>query len=138
VETGKARWKQIPFELGMFDNDDAAMRTAECAGQQGAQQFNRIRDLLFNGQDEWKNAENAAQTVRAYAREARLDLDRFDDCFRSAHAQERVRAANQLAEALEVNSTPTFFVNGRRIDGALPLQEFRRLLEQAIQESEIR
>ena len=136
VETGKVRWKQIPFELGMFENDGEATRTAECAARQGIEQFNRIHDRLFRGQDDWKSALDAPATLRAYAQAARLDLARFDRCFASADARERVRAASRLAEELAVNSTPTFFVNGRRIDGALPLQEFRRVLQQAIQESE--
>ncbi len=135
VRTGRVRWKNVPFVMGMFPNGDFAARTAECAAEQGMAAFVRTHDRLFRQQADWMRSSYPTEAFRALAQAARLDLGRFDACFVSDAVRDRVHAANALADRLGVRSTPTFFVNGERVEGALPLSDFRAVLEDALRRS---
>lgn len=135
VRTGAVRWKYVPFALGMFPNGAAAAGAAECAADQGPAAFRRMHDRLFAAAGEWSDARDPGASFRRYAREARLDTARFGACLTDTTAAARVREANALADAMGVRATPTFFVNGRRVEGALPAAEFRAMLDRALREA---
>jgi len=132
VRTGKVRWMEVPFALGMFPNGDAAARAASCAAQQGREPFAKIHDRLFAAQGAWQDAPEPAPLFQSYARAAGLDLTRYASCYASDATEARVRAANDLADRMGVRATPTFFINGRRLEGALPAADFRTLLLEAL------
>lgn len=132
VATGRVRWRYVPFVLGMFSNGELAARAAECAGEQGRAAFGRMHDRLYQRRDAWMNVADPAALFGSIAGEAGLEPARFASCYRGEAAGQRVRASNALAERLGVFSTPTFFINGRRVEGALPADEFRALLLEAI------
>lgn len=85
---------------------------AECAADQG--QFWAYHDLLFENQKEL-----GRPFLLAYAERLGLDIPRFTSCLASDAARARVMADTRAAAALGVESTPTVFLNGRRIAGAL-------------------
>lgn len=134
VRTGRVRWKYVPFVLGMFPNGEQAARAAECAGEQGTAGFGRMHDRLYAGRPEWENGGDPAGVFRSYAAGAGLDAARFASCYTSDRPAERLRNSNALADRLAVRSTPTFFVNGYRIEGALPAEQFRELLLEALRQ----
>lgn len=68
-----------------------------------------------------------------YAEASGAEGDAFSSCYRDARSADRVEAARALATHAGVRSTPTFFVNGQIIQGALPLREFRAVLEELLQ-----
>lgn len=135
VRTGRVRWKAMPFVLGMFPNGAAAARAAGCAGEQGSAAFGRMHDRLFERQEEWKGAADPLTLFRSYAAATHLDERRFASCYASEKAEARLRAANELADRLGVRATPTFFINGMRIEGALPAEQFGAALRAAIGET---
>ena len=132
VKPGRVRWKYVPFVLGIFSNSEWATRAAECAGEQGQAAFGRMHDYLYAEQDVWKAAPDPAAVFRATARTAGLDAGRFASCLASPAPDRRIGASNALADQLGVRATPTFFVAGRRVEGALPPKEFRAVLMQAL------
>ena len=81
------------------------------------------------------NGGDAAGAFASLARAAGLDGARFASCYVSEATAARVNAANGLAERMAVRSTPTFFVNGNRVEGALPVEQFRTLLLDALNRS---
>ncbi len=133
VKSGLVRWRYVPFALGIFGNDEEAARAGVCAGAQGRQAFDRMHDRLYAEQDAWKEAADPAAMFRSLAASAGLDAARFAACYASEDAARQARAGSALADALGVRATPTFFVNGRRIEGSLPPDEFRALLTEALQ-----
>jgi len=135
VATGRVRWKYVPFALGIFANGDEAARAGECAADQGKPAFGRMHDHLFADQEEWKAAPDAAPVFRALAAAARLDTARFAACYASDEPSRRVHASDALADQMAVRATPTFFVNGRRVEGALSVDEFRTVLLDALRQS---
>ena len=128
VHTGKVRWKDMPFAVGLFPNGDAAARAAVCAANQGKAAYVRMHDRLFAEQAAWQDAPDPLPFLLSYAGDIGLDQTRFVACYASDASEARVRAANALADRMGVRATPTFFINGRRLEGALPADEFRTLL----------
>jgi protein-disulfide isomerase len=60
------------------------------------------------------------ESLTTAAREAGLDLARFDADRKSAKSEQTLAKADELAKRFSVNGTPTTFINGRRITGAVP------------------
>lgn len=135
VDAGLVRWKYVPFVLGMFPNGREAARTAYCAGEHGVDVFKRVHDGLYATQDTWKASSDARGWFVDYARQLGLETKTFSACYDSPATEERIDAANRLADNLGVRATPTFFVNGVMIEGALPAQDFRALLNEALRAS---
>ncbi len=131
VETGKVRWKYVPFVMGTFPNGAEAARAGECAAAQGGPAFWAMYDRLFQRQPEWKMIRNAAPVFSRYAADLHLDVRAFGACYAADAPRARVSAANDASNRLGVRVTPTFFVNGQRLEGALPLADFRMVLQKS-------
>ena len=130
VQTGKVFFKYVPFVMGMFPNGQQAARAAECSGEQG--KFWPMHDRLYSGQAEWKKSLTPYAVFQKYAASLGLDAARFAKCYTSQELHPRTRQANDAADRLGVRVTPSFVVDGRPIEGALPLPEFRGLLDAAV------
>jgi protein-disulfide isomerase len=98
-----------------------------CAYQQDPKAFWKMYDYLYDNQ-ELISASNAWDKSVDYAGQAGLKTDEFRACMTSQEAAAAVEANVANGKLLEVNSTPTLFVNGRRVVGADAHQ-----LEQVIQ-----
>jgi protein-disulfide isomerase len=91
-----------------------ALRAAEAAEAAGAQDaFFPMHDLLYENQDALEDAD-----LVGYAAELSLDVDRFAGELASHVHRPRVRADFMGGVKSGVNGTPTFFIDGRRHDGA--------------------
>ncbi len=128
VQTGKVRWKFVPFVMGMFPNGAEAARAGECAAAQGEPAFWAMYQRLFQGQKDWKAASDPASLFGRYAGELHLNTGAFNACYRADAGKARTQAADRAAAQLGVRVTPTFFVNGQQFQGALPLAEFEQVL----------
>ena len=126
VATGKVRWTYVPFVMGMFPNGAESARAGECAAEQD--RFREMHDLLYEKQNEWKASRNAERLFNGYAAELGLNDERFASCYREDRGAARTAINNRAADALRVRATPSFFVNGRLVEGALPAEQFRLLL----------
>lgn len=130
IARGKVRWKYVAFVLGPFPNGKEAARAAECAGDQGPVRFRAMHDRLFAEQESWKQSADAKALFATYAKDAGIDMKRFSACYAGSEVEARIAASNGLADSLGVRSTPTFFVNGERVEGALPYAEFKSIIEE--------
>lgn len=108
---------------------DISARAAEAAALQG--KFWEMHDKLFENQRQWTTG-SAEEVIIGYAREIGLDVEQF----RSDLASEGVAAAveqDRLSGVRSsVNSTPSFFLNGIKIQNPRSAEEFRRLLDGAL------
>ncbi len=136
VERGRVRWVFIPFVLGSFPNGELATRSGECAMDHG--RFQEMKAELYGGQNRWKNTSSreAPGVFQEMAREAGLDPDSFRKCLQDNPVADRIRMHNQAAAAAGIRATPSFVVAGRRIEGAIPLDQFRLILDQLAGPSE--
>ncbi len=130
VQTGKVFFKYVPFVAGMFPNGQQAARAAECAADQG--QFWQMHDRLYASQSEWKRSVAPYALLQQFAATLKLDGDRFSKCYVGQETDPRTRRATDAANKLGVRVTPSFVVNGKPVQGALPIGDFRLVLNAAL------
>jgi protein-disulfide isomerase len=98
-----------------------------CAYMQDPAAFWKMYDLIYDNQD-IISASNAWMKMAEFAGQAGLNADTFRSCMAGPDAGAAVDASRANGQKLDVNSTPTIFVNGRRMVGA-----DAHLMEQYIQ-----
>jgi NhaA family Na+:H+ antiporter len=104
-----------------------AAHAAEAAGLQG--KFWEMHRELFTNQQEWSRSQDPTPLFETYARNAALDLERFRRDLGSPGTDARVVADRDRAKSVGVESTPTFYVNGRKL---LPSQTTPKGLREEI------
>lgn len=112
-------------------NAEGAARAAEAAGKQG--KFWEMHDLLFERQKEWSNDRNAAGTFAAYATALGLNTDRFINDFNSREIKEKVVADYESGFRAGIAGTPTFFLNGKKIQNPRSYEEFKKIISELLQ-----
>jgi protein-disulfide isomerase len=124
---GKVRlvFKDFPIEQ-LHPWARTAAIAGRCAYQEDPKAFWKMYDFIYDNQ-EIISAANAWTKMNDYASQSGLDADTFKSCMAGPEAGAAVNASRANGQQLDVNSTPTVFVNGRRLVGADP-----HLLEQYI------
>jgi protein-disulfide isomerase len=122
---GKVRLVHRDFPLGNHPRAEPASIAARCAGEQG-KFWDYHRGLLRGGSD-FSDAD-----LRRRAEALSLDLAAFATCQIRPGGADPIRASAAEAERLGVTATPTFFVNGRRLVGAQPLEAFVEVIEEEL------
>ena len=135
IDAGTVLWKYIPIVTGMFPHGDLSALAGECAGEQG--QFEGMLERLFEDQGTWKNSDDALSHFLGYASELGLNGEQFQSCISEERPAERVAAGKRAARALGLRGTPSFLVNGFPVQGALPTQLFRDILDNELQALEL-
>lgn len=115
------------FPLPQHKNARPSAQAAEAAGQQG--KFWEMHDLLFDNQQHWADLRGTADTFAGYAVSLGLDIDKFKSDYDSAAAKLKIEADYQSG-ARDINGTPTFFVNDKKIQNPRNYDEFRSIVEQ--------
>jgi protein-disulfide isomerase len=119
-------FKDFPIEV-LHPWARTAALAGRCAYQQDPKAFWKVYDAIYD-QQEVISAENAWSKMADFAGQSGLNPDAFKACMASPEAAAAVDASRANGQQLDVNSTPTVFVNGRRLVGADP-----HALEQYIQ-----
>lgn len=101
------------FPLNMHEFAQLAARASEAAKAQG--KFQEMHDLIFEGQEQWARG-NAEGMFIGYAKKLDLNMDQFKEDLNSASTQNIVMKDKQQGLDLSVNSTPTFFINGAKLE----------------------
>ncbi len=116
--TGKVRlvFKDFPIEQ-LHPWARTAAIAGRCAYQQDPKTFWKMYDLIYDNQ-EIISAANAWTKMVDFAGQSGLDNDTFKSCMAGPEAAAAVNASRMNGQLLDVNSTPTVFVNGRRMVGA--------------------
>ena len=122
-------FKNYPLSIHAWAEDGAL--ASECAFQQGNDQFWAMYKGLFSRQGDITK-ENLKDKASEIAKDGGLDVAGFQDCFDGKKAAAALKADTDEAAALGVSSTPTFFLNGRRLSGAQTYESFKQLIEQEL------
>jgi protein-disulfide isomerase len=112
----KFYFKDFPIEQ-IHPWAKTAALAGRCAFNQNPKSFWKIYDGFYDGQD-LISAANAWDKAVDFAAQAGLDQAAFKSCLASPEATAAIEASVANAKLLEVTSTPTIFVNGRRVVGA--------------------
>lgn len=106
-------------------------RAAEAAGKQG--KFFEMHDLLYEQQEVWSSGTNPTATLESYATQLGLDLEKFKADMTSAETAAVINADVKAGQAIGANSTPTFVINGRKIDeNPRSVEDFKKLIDEEI------
>jgi protein-disulfide isomerase len=119
----KLVFKQFP--LPMHAQAEPAARAALAAHQQG--KFWALHDKLFLNQQALSDDD-----LERYARAAGVDVARWREDFGSEALRQHVRDELAFGRALQVRSTPSFYVNGRFFKGAQPAEQVRAIIEEEL------
>ncbi len=119
---GKVRLVHMDFPLDGHPGALPAARAARCAGEQGRfWEFHRNLMTLSGSLDD--------ADLKSRADNLGLKRGDFGSCLSSGRHDAAIRAAFEQGEALGVTGTPAYFVNGRMISGARPLEDFTQLID---------
>ncbi len=132
IATGKVLFKYVPFLVGTFRNSAEATRAAECVAEQRAEQYWPMMTAVYAAQAGWKGRGSPDTLLLTLARSAHADSARFAGCYADRHTDALVKAGTDAADYVGVRVTPSFLVNQRPVQGALPLAEFRKLIDAAL------
>lgn len=128
INSGKVRWVFINFPLTDIHNHaSAAAELALCAAKQKG--FWRMHDLLFLHQETWAPLKEAGPFFLSLADSADISKPELLACLESSETLEAVRADAEGAARSGASSTPTFYIEGGLVEGALPLAVFRKVLD---------
>jgi protein-disulfide isomerase len=123
-------FKNFPLKAIHPWAEDAAL-ASECAFQQGNDQFWTMYNGLFAKQGEI-NRENLKDKVSEVGKAGGLDVDKLQECLAGKQSQAAVDADVKEAGTLGVTSTPTFFINGRKLSGALSPADFKQAIDREL------
>lgn len=118
------------FPLPQHQNSQKAAYAAEAAGAQG--KFWDMHDLLFKNQENWADKSNADEILLSYAKELKLDEEQFKKDRESKTIKEKVDADLSSGQEAQVNSTPSFFLNGEKLDNPQNFEAFKKIIEETI------
>lgn len=108
----------LPFHSHAMD----AAKAARCANEQG--KFWPYRDALFADQSKLAPAD-----LKATAKSLGMNSSKFDACFASTKYDGMIKADQAAGEKAGVDGTPAFFVDGRPLIGAQPVNKFEELID---------
>ncbi|HEY2865899.1 MAG TPA: thioredoxin domain-containing protein [Pyrinomonadaceae bacterium] len=103
------------FPLPMHDKAYDAAVASEAAGMQGSDKFWAMHALLYQNQKVWSADPNYKQVFNGYAEKIGLNVDKFETDMAGLATKSRVDADIARGKALNINSTPTLFINGKPV-----------------------
>jgi len=118
------------YPLSGHANAMPAAQAAEAAGKQG--KFFEMHNLLFDNQDAWSSLADAASTFEGYARQLGLNMDQYRADVASQDIKDRIAQQVKSGDAAKIGGTPTFFLNGTKIQPKPTVDDFRTLIDGAI------
>jgi protein-disulfide isomerase len=112
--------------LSIHPHAQKAAEAAHCAAEQG--KFWEYHDLLFEKQEAIPNANFAEQ-----AKALDLEVTAFQTCLDSRKYKEKVERNHADGVKAGVSGTPAFFINGRLLSGAQPLEAFKAVIDEELE-----
>jgi protein-disulfide isomerase len=122
---GKIRLVYRDFPLPNHKQAPKASEAAHCADDQG--KYWEMHAKLFASEGKL-----AVTDLKGYAREVGLDGARFDRCLESGEKAKVVESHRKAGDEVGVTGTPAFFINGRLLSGAQPLDAFKAIVDKEL------
>ncbi len=120
TDTGKARFvfREFPLDIKAA----AASMLARCIADNDARKYFETVDLLFKQQDQL--TEHTTDTLKLIGKQAGMSEQDVEACEKDQVLLDKLTADQNFAfETLKVDATPTFFVNGEKLKGAMSFEE---------------
>ena len=125
IDTGRAKFILREFPLDPLAT--AGFMLARCAGPD---KRNLLVDQLFSQQKSWAFVDKPIEPLLAVVKEIGMSQTDFETCLKNQDLYEQIsQSRERAAEAFNIDSTPTFFVNGRKLSGELAISDFDRVID---------
>jgi protein-disulfide isomerase len=129
IDTGKVRFIMRLFPTPPVELSAAAYMLARCGGPE---KFYPLIETLFQQQEKWV-VRNAVPPLLAIAKQAGFTEQSFDTCVNDKTLLGKVQQVwNTASSKFKVDSTPTFFINGQKFAGEMPIEQFDKAIEQYV------
>jgi protein-disulfide isomerase len=124
VKNGKVR---VVFNHYAFIGDEStrAAEASECANDQG--KFWEYADTLFNNQAGENQGAFSDAKLEGFAQQLGLNMDQYKQCMTERPHLSKIQTSTQNGSQRGVNSTPTLFINGQLVRGAISLAKFESI-----------
>lgn len=124
IDTGKAK-----LILRAFPLDEPALRAAMVAQCAPPDRYYPLVEMFFETQDKWVLAKDYRAVLERLTRLAGIGQKEFDSCFDDKALEDQVTQSRFLASTqLDVNATPTFFINGKKYEGEPTFEAIDQML----------
>jgi protein-disulfide isomerase len=124
IDTGKAKLVLRDYPL-----DEPALRAAMIARCAPPDRFYAYTDMFFGAQDKWVTAHDYRDALARLVKLGGMSREEFDNCLKNTALENKIVEGRLIAsKELDVNSTPTFFINGTKFTGAPTVEEFDKVL----------
>lgn len=138
IESVKNKYKdQITFQFRHFplsqihQNAMAAHRAAEAAAKQN--KFWEMYSLLYENQESWSSSSSPSTIFELYASRLSLDVQQYKQDVNSSEINDIINADLTEGKKLDISSTPTFFIDGKKLDEPpKDVEGFSKIIEEAI------
>lgn len=112
------------FPLPMHKDAKPAAEASMCVNEQSSEKFWKFHDLAFKNQDKLDKT-----NLEKFAKDVGADVKKYNECLDSKKFASFVQGEIEYGEKIGVKSTPTFFVNGQLVSGAVPIETFSEIIE---------
>lgn len=127
---GKVVWVVRDFPLDFHPRAEPAAIAAHCAGFQD--KFWPMYHKLFAS-----NGKLSDKDFASYAKDLKLDMKKFNSCLKSPEKAKALIAQNKKAASKAgITGTPGFIINGRKVTGLLPYEEFMKVINEELKLAE--
>ena len=124
IKTGKAR---LVFREFAYDaRAQAGYMLARCVPED---RYFPMIQVLFERQMEWAAADDALPPLKKIAALAGLDENGVEACLKNQSVLDEVKSSFERGKEFGVTSTPTFFINGKKYEGALSVDEMSSVID---------
>ncbi len=125
----KFQFRNYPL-VSIHQNAFAGARAAEAAAAQG--KFWQMHDLLYDNQQQWSESSSPTQYFQQYAKQLGLNVDQFNKDYSSNKVNDAINADKAAGDKLNIQGTPTFFLNGKQIQIKADVGAFEAQIKAAI------
>ena len=96
----------------------------------GPSKYYPITDLLFDQQPAWAFVPKPVDALQGMLRQAGYSKEKFEACLKDQKLYDAVNAVKARgADVMKVDSTPTFFINGKKMSGEMSVEEFEKVIK---------
>ncbi len=117
------------FPLPQHANAIPASKASEAAGKQG--KFWEMYNIIFTNHDLWENSTDAKTIFTEYAKKLGLDMTKFASDYALKEIEDKITTSVKAGSKAGINSTPTFYLNGKKIKNPSDYVEFKKLIDEA-------
>ncbi len=124
---GKLRVVFNNYPLPFHTDAKLASEYALCANEQKGELFWKMYYSIFENQNDLSEA-----NLKKLSTVAGVNIPKLDECLQSDRQIKNIEKSLDDGEKAGVKSTPTFFINGKLVSGALPIQQFQEIIEEEL------